>query len=1051
MQENLQKSDYTEVFIKAYQALNPEQKEAVDTIDGPVMVIAGPGTGKTQILALRVANILQQTDSQAHNILCLTFTEAGVQSMRRRLVQMIGPIAHQVNIYTFHAFCNNIIQENLGRFNQFKELEVLSDLEAVELYRTLEDELPNDHPLKRLRNDDDVNTRRFSNLFKLMKEEYLSQEAFIQLIDEHILRMYHDQKYRYQRKTKTTEKTFEIGDLKEKMWEEFSQKMAKTKAAVALFDRYSELLTQMNRFEYTDMILWVLREFTRDHEFLLSYQEKYHFILVDEFQDTNGAQNALIKLLASYWGDQANVFVVGDADQAIYKFQGANVENITAFEQKYSPRLITLKHNYRSTQNILNISHKLIKNNNQRLNPDVLIAHSNHASNDEKINILIFPNNIQEETYYADLLTTIYRQTNILNNIAIIYRRHSQVENLVNVLEKRSIPLNISKRVDILKLVFVRNLCNILKYIEQQSKEPGKSNELLFEIMHYNFFGLDARDINKISLGYLHEDFADRSYEYRIDTAITKRPFLEKLELGNIDSIIHFSNLLSSWIASIRNSTFQELFENVINNSGLLNQVINGKDKTWELQLLTTLFDLIKSACDKNYLFSISDFNRMIEDMNTHHIPLPVSKVVSDSTGVHFLTAHASKGLEFDQVYVIGATHDMWKPRRSGSGTFSYPDQVKSNDNSTLEDERRLMYVAMTRARQQLTLSYPLKTTDGKDLSPTVFIDEIAESSHAHLETITISESAINQYQYHTLLSLSKQPTFIEHAVIDRVLANFKLSVTALNKYLKCPISFYFENILRIPSARSKHIGFGRAIHGAIEKLFNRQQAGNAMNLADLLKYFDKTIEDHRSYFTEKEWIDMKAYGQKCLSSYFENRLSTLPPAKKIISEYRIDIIDYKGVPIKGLLDRVDFYDHHIHIIDYKTGSPKNFSSKLKMPDDKNELGGDYWRQMVFYHILMTKDNRNTLKIGKGLFEVIEPDSQDKFVVARELMISQDEIDIVGEQIVTVWRDINDHKFDKRCDEETCRWCNFIKNDYVLSLPDEDEEVEMTTFMMPDQ
>jgi DNA helicase-2/ATP-dependent DNA helicase PcrA len=302
-------------FAEEYKRLNDRQRQAVDTIDGPVMVIAGPGTGKTQILASRIGKILLETDASPENILCLTYTDAGVIAMRKRLLQFIGPDAYKVNICTFHAFCNDVIQENLSLFEK-TSLDPVSDLEKIQFFKELIDTFPKNHPLKRYRGDVYFEIKNLQSLFSTMKREGWTPAFINQRIDAYLVDMPNREEFIYKRKYKD----FRPGDLKKEKIDDQKERMEKLKAAVNEFDTFQKLMRKRNRYDFDDMINWVINAFETNKNLLSNYQEKYQYILVDEYQDTSGTQNKIVDLLINYW-DKPNVFVVGDDDQSIYRFQ----------------------------------------------------------------------------------------------------------------------------------------------------------------------------------------------------------------------------------------------------------------------------------------------------------------------------------------------------------------------------------------------------------------------------------------------------------------------------------------------------------------------------------------------------------------------------------------------------------------------------------------------------------------------------------------------------------------------------------------------------------
>jgi len=301
-------------FNEEYNKLNPEQQKAVDTIKGPVMVIAGPGTGKTQILAARIGKILLETDVLPQNILCLTYTDAGSLSMRKRLLQFIGPDAYKVNIYTFHAFCNDIIQENLSLFGK-ASLNPISDLEKIQLYKSLIDNLPGNSILKRYRGDVYYEINNLRHLFSTMKREGWSPEFVRERIDVYLARIKDDENFKYQN---SRPGSYDKGEYSP-AYEEEILRMEKLCAAVNEFNNFQSLMKQNNLYDFDDMINWIITVFKENKNVLANYQEKFQYILVDEYQDTSGTQNQIVKLLTSF-GESPNIFVIGDDDQSIFRF-----------------------------------------------------------------------------------------------------------------------------------------------------------------------------------------------------------------------------------------------------------------------------------------------------------------------------------------------------------------------------------------------------------------------------------------------------------------------------------------------------------------------------------------------------------------------------------------------------------------------------------------------------------------------------------------------------------------------------------------------------------
>ena len=1041
------KAKFTSAFTEAYTKLNPKQKEAVDNIEGPVLVNAGPGTGKTQILATRIGKILIEQDVSPHNILCLTYTDSATIAMRKRLVKIIGPEAHQIHIYTFHGFCNQVIQENLEYFGGYRKLEPISDLERVNVMEELIDGLDDDSPLKRYKGDRYYEGVRMRKLFVLMKKENISPQKMHEMITEYLSIKKDSKDFICGRKTlnKKTGVTYMKGDFRDDKYATFEKRFDVLKAAVDQYENFVGLMQKYERYDYEDMILWVIKAFEEDEDILLKYQERYQYFLVDEYQDTNGAQNTILNYLISYW-DVPNVFVVGDDDQAIYKFQGANLGNIIEFERKYKPKTIVLENNYRSNQDILDMSKSLIEYNEERIVNQIenlskeLIASSAPPKKKIKPRILAFEKQSAEYAFLAKELFDQYHQDkNKFNKIAIIYRKHAQVNDLVNVLEKKNIPINIKKRINILELPFIRNVINILSYLREEYKLYGLGEGRIFEILHYNYFGIDSVDIGKISMYcqklYRDNMKSDKKESVKWRDIISDEEVLSSLGLKSVTAILNTSSCLDKWIKDMQEVTLQQLFENIINEGHILEYVMTQSNKSWLLQLLSTFFDFIKNESTKKPDLTIEELLTMLDKMKSNKIDLPVNKVITSSEGAHFITAHSSKGLEFDKVYIIGGVKDIWDKGVGKNQQYTYPDTVNADSETNIEDERRLFYVAMTRAETELLITFSQQNENNKELGKSQFIDEITGEYDIEIEAPKVEENTIAEFYYNLLKKEDRVIPLIETDLIDKWLDSYALSVTHLNKYLKCPISFYFEAILKVPHARNAYSGFGTAMHGALHHFFlNINKTGEAP-LDNLQFHFKENMKAFRSNFTDKEYESFMTHGLRTLEALHKHKIKEWSQGQKFAVEAKLENAEYKGIPIKGFIDKIEIYEDYVHVVDYKTGDPTKAKTKakLKEPSERDPNGGDYWRQIVFYKILLDSDKKENYNMVTGEVDFIEPDTKTGEFSNSKYAVQPEEMDIVGTQIVETVENIKNYKFDTTCKDEDCMWCNFVKDNYTIN------------------
>lgn len=1049
---SLNKERLEKKFREEYERLNEQQRIAVNTIEGPVMVIAGPGTGKTQILASRIGKILLETDALPENILCLTYTDAGVVAMRKRLLQFIGPDAYKVNIYTFHAFCNDVIQENLSLFEK-TALDPVSDLEKIELFKQLIDSFPKGHLLKRYRGDVYFEVNNLQSLFSTMKKEGWTAAFISQKIDEYLADLPTRDEFIYKRKYKE----FNAGDLKKDKIEEEKEKMEKLRAAVNEFDRFQQLLRKRNRYDFDDMINWVIKAFEENKNLLANYQERYQYILVDEYQDTSGTQNRLVELMISYW-DKPNVFVVGDDDQSIYRFQGANVENMLEFAGNYKEDLLTvvLTNNYRSTQPILDVSKTLINRNDERLVKKIDGLSKELLSSNTLINQLTNKPIIREYETLRQEMIGIAKQVQELvgqqvlpGRIGIIYKENKYGEELAQYFKLLNIPVYSKRHLNILELPLAQKIILLLKYLAAEHDTPYGGDEMLFEILHFDWFHIPPIEIAKLSIEVAEKRYGEHKTSIR--QALVEKsnaPAKDLFSQGLHSGLKNASRVIEQLVADVPNLTLQQLFENVIREAGVLSHIMQSPDKHWQLQVLTGLFDFVKEETHRSPLLDLDELVKLISLMEKEEITLPLVQVSGSDKGINLLTAHGSKGLEFEYVILAGCNSSFWEKKRKPGGGYKLPDTMFSSQPTARDDEelRRLFYVALTRAEQHLYISYSKFKNDGKELEPSMFIAEIQDQHQLPTEKVILDREVLSEFAaLHFGAAEAPEIEKIEEDFIDRILDKFVMNVTALNNYLKCPLEFYFKNLIRIPSPKNEATEFGSAVHYALEKLFRKMQEAGKDQFApkeEFIADFEWYMHRHRESFTQEQFDRRLEYGQEVLSNYYDKNINSF---NKIVAiERNIRNVVVKDVPLKGKLDKLEFDGKAVNVVDYKTGDPDKAIPKLKGPSEKEPNGGDYWRQAVFYKILVDNYEQKDWKVVSTEFDFIEPDKKKNYR-KEKVVISPADITTVTEQISQTWEKIQNREFYTGCGKEDCHWCNFVKtNNLAVVLHElEEEENEM--------
>jgi len=1045
MSEVQQRNDAFREFLTT---LNAAQRAAVEKTEGPVLVIAGPGTGKTHILAARIGNILMNSDARAQNVLCLTFTDAGANAMRKRLLARIGPEAHRVPIFTFHGFCNRVIQENLEQFAS-GGLEPLSDLERIEIVRELLAKQTVTHPLRAGRKDVYQYEAQVRGLFSNMKKEGWTPGFVRKKTDEYLKGLPTNSDFLYQKNTKTAKK----GDPKQALIDDLTEKLERLKATADLFPKYQTALERSGRYEYEDMLLWVNKAFENNEALLRNYQERYQYILVDEFQDTNGAQFQLLNLLLDFW-ETPNIFIVGDDDQSIYEFQGARLENLLNFAHQYRNGLeiIVLEENYRSTQAILDAAGNVVQHNHLRAVDKLEGALTKllHANTKvvSKPFVYQYDTRLHELADVAHRIETLIQSGVSAAEIAVLYSRHKQANQLQTLLGKKGIPFQTKRPLNVLEIPVVQHFRQLLQYLNDELKQPFSGEHRLFRLLHAAFFGLNPLDLALVaSAASPAEDKsveAGRNPNYADggEVPLPKKTFkwrqilsevqhLQTLQLSNPEKLSQLGQQLNQWVSDAANLGLPQLIERLYTQTGLLDWALQQADKIWYLQVLNTVLEAVPNP-EKSRLstrnHSGSDlgyFLQLLDSMDGNRLALPLRQLVEIEPGVQLLTAHAAKGLEFEHVFLFDCVDEAWE-RSSGNqrNQFALPPTLTlSGEEDALEARRRLFYVAATRAKRGLYISYAQQGNDAKALIQSQFVDE----TELPKTPVVVPQALVVEAQTTLLLEAPKPVISLpEAAVVDALLAQFSMSVTSLNRYLRCPLAFWYEDILKVPGTMSDAAAYGIAMHGAMQRFFLKMKSDKQYQWpsSDALgKIFIAEMERVRHHFSENGFVQRLALGKENLRRVHVEQIPFW--RKRAIVERRVDKVEFEGVPLTGVLDKIEWLDRGLRIVDYKTGVPD--AKKTAAPSEQQPYGGDYWRQLAFYQILLDSARIYPESVEKLAISWLEPDKRGSFPIA-EISFSSDEIAFVGKLIQDTYAKIQQREFSTGCGEDNCTWCNMHRD-----------------------
>jgi len=899
-------------FASLYRRLNAKQKLAVDTLEGPVMVLAGPGTGKTQVLTLRIANILKTTDTPPYAITALTYTEAAADNMIRRLSDIIGPAAYQVNIFTFHALAGSIIKQHPDKFPHLRAGRPINIIEKINLI-------------------EDLLSRHRFHLFRPIGRPGLYVKSLIQTISQLKREAISPEQFNQQIK--------QLTDLDE-------AQLKKLTNLARFYQLYQEKLTQAGWYDFEDMINYVVEGMQTDPELSMAVQEKVFYLLIDEYQDTNSAQNKLILALSSFWGQKANVFVVGDDDQSIFRFQGASRANFVFFTQLFpQAKIINLELNYRSQAEIIAVSEAFINPQRQTLSHHLRVvktikpAKSPTQPPKPRVRVHTFASLTQEAEFITQQIKRLIGQGVKPENIGLIYRENKDALVYAPFLAKENIPYMIEGQVSILNQPSVAWLINLLKVINHWGQETAEV--LLYPVLNYDFFHLKPALIGQA----FQQANSQRLSFFQL---YLKRPRAYQSIWQVMDSL----EKLKKDSLSLPLPLF---IQTLLDELGITHFLIDQATDKQQLFYLYTFFNQIKTWYRDKTTTSLDQLMSNLELLETHQIALEAEPLFTNQAAVKLLTAHKAKGQEFDYVFIPQFINQKWSRKRVPQLIKLPPEIILStSDYDPGQDQEkeaeRLFYVAMTRAKQQATITIPETIwVDGvvKKVQPALFVHQLDQklvSFHQHQDSPEkLEKLIISLFKPAALPQLDREWW---QAVVDKL----RLSPTALNTYLNCPYQFLLNNLFRLPRVKSPSLILGSAIHRALENwLINYLSQPKSAGLDQLIRDFQEYLEHEILIDTNRQQLNQQ--GQELLTRFYQTQLmpqlSKSTPLQAELDFSLKPVVTPEGVLITGKIDRVDQVgDNQYLVIDYKTG-------RIPTKKDLTDPNQDYHRQLVFYALLI--------------------------------------------------------------------------------------------------
>jgi DNA helicase-2/ATP-dependent DNA helicase PcrA len=1006
-------------FDTLYKRLNGAQREAVDAIDGPVMVIAGPGTGKTTILTLRIANILRQTDTPANGILAITYTDAGVKAMRAKLTDIIGTRAHDVRITTFHGFASAVIAEYPDHFLHLSDLQQMTDIEQETLIRDIlagtagssashtsasQSSQLSDFSSLRPAGKPDAYVGGILRSIDDAKREALTPDMVRAYARDEIKRIQNDDAF-------ISTRGITKGQLKAEA-KEAIEKCERTVIFADVYAEYERRKKEAKKMDFNDLIIELLAALRRDELLLRLIQERYLYIHVDEHQDTNDAQNSIIGLIAEFF-DTPNVFIVGDEKQAIYRFQGASVENFLLL-QKHWPamQVIRLDTNYRSHQSILDASFSMIEKNYMEDEHADLRIRLKSASGDKArpIDIVTGENVTAMEAYLVKKLKQLSEKSGGTSSgtaptAAIIVHRNRDLDRVIRLLESNNIAVSSERSVDIFSHPVGRLFFDLIEYLTDPSKTDALAKTVIACMWGLSFDD-SANLVRALSSG---TGIASPDKPH-IETALPalSRIKAELLADGAVGFLIHTAQYSGFTDLIAKDPSYVHVWRGIV---ALAESLTREGDLRNPTELMQSMLAYRTSA-------------------ETRKVKVAVG---APDVPLRAMTAHGSKGLEFDYVFIPYATDEAWIGRTRGA-SFVLPK--KRTSDSDVSDIRRLFYVALTRARKYVTVLTALEESDGKQLTPLRFISEldskhVAEKSLPRMgaETMYATETKNAAKVTATKSTIATTSTFAFSPIQTKLIAIAKhvllekgLSVTALNHFMDCPSKFIYQSILKMPQAPAVPSEKGNAMHEALAKVWRSEKRDEktieAILRESLEDYFKISfLPTNEKKSAEKELVEDVPAVAKALESHFKT-----PPNTGVFTESWVET-EFSGtqrIPIHGKLDAVLDTGNELFIFDYKTR--KAMSPAAIKGETKND-DGNYFRQLIFYKILAESEPRWRGRRITPSLVFVSPDDKGRCPTVT-LPIETTDITRVKSEIQSLIDSVWSGKIAlDYCTDPECEWC----------------------------